>query len=481
MKRLLLTAFSTLLCAFAFAESAMKLPEGAPEDAVARVGDQTVTYAQLNTQLNSSAVVGVSLPVLGSAERRTVMLTVLDKVISANLLYLDAIEQGLDRDPAYRAEMESLSNAILGELYERQRLVGEIEVTPEEVDAFIAENFAADAEQTERLRAGAEATIRNQRYAERNARNRERLREGIDITIHAENLDPAGDADRGDDTLVAEIGDDRITWGQTKGRLTTLNNSADTQKRVESLERHVDQRLAARKGREAGLDQDPIYQRRMAELHKTRLLNLHREKLVQGMEPAEDDLRAYYEANRDQIQLKEQRRIQMVVLPTKAQAEDIKTKIESGEITIFQAAVDHSIDPNAKRTLGDFGWVTKGTGFPKLDELTFALEPDALGGPVESPAGWHLVKVTDVRDAHYTDFEEEDTRTLTRRRLLKEKMDQYVVDLRKYGDYPVTVYEDNMTRLFKEEAQWIAAKTKDMAAHPDRAEKILNEMREIVE
>ncbi len=479
MKPLLVTAFSTLLCASALAESP-QVPEGAPADAVATVGDQTISYAQLNTQLNSSAVVGVSLPVLGSPERRTVMLTVLDKVISANLLYLDAIKQGLDQDPAYRAELEGFSDAILGELYQRQNLVGEIEVTPEEVDAYIAENFDADAEQTEQLRAGAEATIRNERFAERAAHNRERLREGVAVTVHAENLDPAGDADRADDAPVAEFGDERITWGETKRRLTTLNNSADAQKRVESLDGLVDQRLAARKGREAGLDQDPTYQRRMAEFRKTRLLNQHRENLVRGMEPTDEELRAYYEANRDQILVKEQRRIQMVVLPTREQAEEIKAKIDAGEITIYQAALDHSIDPNAKRTLGDFGWVAKGSGFPELDEVTFSVEPDTLGGPVESPAGWHLVKVTDVRDAHFTAFEDEETRTVTRRRLLKEKMERYVVDLRKQ-DFPVTVYEDNMNRLFKEEAQWIAAKTKDMEAHPERAKEILDEMRKIVE
>ncbi len=170
----------------------------------------------------------------------------------------------------------------------------------------------------------------------------------------------------------------------------------------------------------------------------------------------------------------------MVVLPSKEQADEIKARIEAGEITIYQAALEHSIDPNAKRTLGDFGWVAKGTGFSGLDEVTFALEPDTLGGPVESPAGWHLVKVTDIRDAHFTAFEDEDTRTVTRRRLLKEKMEQYVVDLRKQ-DFPVTVYEDNMNRLFTEEAQWIAAKTKDMEAHPERAKQILDEMREVVE
>ena len=93
MKRLLLIAFSTLLLTAARAESP-QVPEGQPADSVARVGDQTITYSQLNTQLNSSPVVGLSVPVLGSAERNTVMLTLLDKAISVNLLYLDATERG---------------------------------------------------------------------------------------------------------------------------------------------------------------------------------------------------------------------------------------------------------------------------------------------------------------------------------------------------------------------------------------------------
>ncbi len=300
MKRLLVIAFSTLLMSAARAESP-QAAEGQPADAVARVGDQTITYSQLNTQLNSSAVVGVSLPVLGSPERRTVMLTVLDKVISANLLYLDAIKQGLDQDPAYRDDLETFTDAVLGELYRRQYLVGEIAVTPEEVDAFITENFVADSAETEQLRAGAEATIRNERYAERTAHNQERLREGVEVQIHAENLAPAGDADRSDDTVAAELGGERITWGETKRRLTTLNNSRDVEKRIESLDRLVDQHLAARKGREAGLDQDPAYQRRMAEFRKTRLLNLHRENLARSMEPTDEELRAYYHDNKDRI------------------------------------------------------------------------------------------------------------------------------------------------------------------------------------
>jgi parvulin-like peptidyl-prolyl isomerase len=169
-----------------------------------------------------------------------------------------------------------------------------------------------------------------------------------------------------------------------------------------------------------------------------------------------------------------------VVLETQEKAEEVKAKIDAGEITIYQAAMDHSIHPRAKQNLGDFGWVTKGTGFPALDEATFALAPGELGGPVESPAGWHLMKVIDIRDPRFTDSADPETRKATRRLLLKQKLNEYVVGLRK-GHFPVVVYEDNLKRLFRQEAQWIAAKTEQMQRNPERAQQILDELYKAVE
>ena len=99
---------------------------------------------------------------------------------------------------------------------------------------------------------------------------------------------------------------------------------------------------------------------------------------------------------------------------------------------------------------------------------------------MESPAGWHLVKVVDLRDARFTDIEEDETRTATRRLYLKEKLNDYVVGLRK-SEFPVVVYDENLDRLFQAEAQWIAAKTREMEANPERARQILDKMRKVVE
>ena len=89
-------------------------------EVIARVGDQDITFSQINTMLNSSAVVGVSVPALGTPERDTARIVVLDKVISANLLYLDAKRQGLDKDPVYQRAMRAFTDGMLGSQYQQK-------------------------------------------------------------------------------------------------------------------------------------------------------------------------------------------------------------------------------------------------------------------------------------------------------------------------------------------------------------------------
>ena len=151
--------------------------------------------------------------------------------------------------------------------------------------------------------------------------------------------------------------------------------------------------------------------------------------------------------------MKEVRKVRMVVLKTEPEAQEVKNKIETGEITIFQAVADFSIAPNAARTLGDIGWVRKGSGFPELDRVTFSLGPDEIGGPVESPAGWHLVQILDMRDAAYNDIEDEATRQAARRRYIDEKLDAYVIGLRN-KEFPVEVYDNVFFDLAQQEVDW---------------------------
>jgi len=163
--------------------SQAETPVPQEEGVIARVGDQVITFGQLNTMLNSSAMVGLSIPALGTPERNQVIITLLDKAISANLLYLDAKQQGVDRSVRYTTDLAKLENAVLASMYEQKVLIGELPVSEEEVQAFYASSISPGTELTDDVKLAIEAKLRNRKLEARRATLRERLREGVRIDI----------------------------------------------------------------------------------------------------------------------------------------------------------------------------------------------------------------------------------------------------------------------------------------------------------
>ena len=489
MTKLILAVLAALPIALGGASVAVaeESQAAAQNDVIAKVGDQAISFNQLNTMLNSSAVVGVSVPALGTPERDTARIVVLDKVISANLLYLDAKRQGLDKDPVYQRDMRNFANGILAGQYQRRFMAGEITVSEEEIQAFFDETMVADTEMTDDLHTQIEATLRKRKLHERLKAQREALREGLEVDVYTGNLEPAGDEARADDVTVAQAGEEVITWGEVKVSLIAAGKGAtamdptamEVDARLATLQSEIDKRIMAQKAREAGLEKDPVYRSRFNEFEKTRLVNLHRANLAREREPSEEQLKAYYEANRMEIMQVEMRKIQDVVVKTREEAEALKARIESGELTMYKAAADYSIAPGAKQQLGEVGWVAKGRAQPAMNEVICKLGPGELGGPVESSEGWHLLTVLDVSDAKFDNFEDETTQKLTRRRYIHDQLDTYVMDLRK-NDFTVEVYEDNMVRLAQKEADMVARLTEQAAQPGSKTEQRVEELKKMI-
>jgi len=417
------------------------------EDIIARVGDEEITFRDLDVTINSSAVVGIPVPQPGTRERTNMRLTLLDRQISSDLLFLDALARNMDDNPVFESNVEQYSDTILAMLYKQKYLIGEIPISDDAIRQYYETNIADGTPFTQDLHMAIEAVLRKQQYKQKVATLREHLREGVEVQVFDDRLDSAGDSDRKSADVVADAGGEPVTWGQVRQQLAGSDSQA--QRHVQ-LEDYIDSRIMLQKARAVGLEKDPGYQRRLKEYRKSSLVNIRRADLAETMSPSDADIRAYYEQNRDRIAVPEMRNIQMIVVKTREQAGEIRNRIESGDLTFFQAAREFSIDPNAKMNLGELGWVAQGSGFPDLDKVTFALQPEALGGPVESPAGWHLVKVLEVRAGQYGDIDDSDTWKQARRLLLHEREDRYIAELRTTA-FPVKVYDDVFNRLTQKE------------------------------
>jgi len=434
-----------------------------PVGIVARVGDEIVTYAQLNSMLNSSAMLGLSIPALGTPERNQMMLALLDKAISANLIYLDAKKKGTNRLTSYMEDVNRFEDAIIAALYKQKIMIGDTQVGETEVLHYYNTQTSKEAELTDNTRLAIEAMIRKKKLDEFEATFHDRLRENVEVVINENVLSPDYDDIRSDADVVASYDNHRISWSQVKDMMQNANRNTSQatfytgnyEERITRLQQYIDNAIMTHKGRAAGLENDTAFVERTSEYRKARLINEHRNGLIHSWNPSDDELKTYFADNLDKFTVPEARRVQMVMVKTREEAESVKAQIDKGEVTMHQAAQQYSIDPNAKHTQGDMGWISKGTEFGGLEELIFKLEPEVVSDPVESHASWHLVKVLAVVAAQVENLDNPETHQRAFRAYMQDKLNNYIVDLRK-NHYEVAVYEDELQRQFQREADFIA-------------------------
>ena len=181
-EKFLYNAADRLRSSWALPSRSARVLSAKPKDVIARVGDQTITFSQIDIMINSSDMVGMPIPTPGTPARNETRLLVLDKVISANLLYLDALKKGIQNDPVYQRDVERFSGAMLGSLY-RRNLDKDITVTDDEVRNFYKNNIAKGTPFTPDVRKSIEARLREERFKARQADRQKHLREGVQIVI----------------------------------------------------------------------------------------------------------------------------------------------------------------------------------------------------------------------------------------------------------------------------------------------------------
>lgn len=83
----------------------------------------------------------------------------------------------------------------------------------------------------------------------------------------------------------------------------------------------------------------------------------------------------------------------------------IRKRIEAGE-DFAAVAKEASEDTATKESGGDLGFVSRGAVVKAIEDAAFAQAPGALGEVIESPQGFHLLRVEEHRPARVVPFEE---------------------------------------------------------------------------
>lgn len=91
----------------------------------------------------------------------------------------------------------------------------------------------------------------------------------------------------------------------------------------------------------------------------------------------------------------EQRHVRHILVSEVKDAVEIYNKIKAGE-DFAKMASEKSIDPGSKDKGGDLGNIAQADVVPTFGEAAFKLEAGGVSEPVQSPFGWHVIKVESI-------------------------------------------------------------------------------------
>lgn len=158
----------------------------------------------------------------------------------------------------------------------------------------------------------------------------------------------------------------------------------------------VNTRLVVALARSAGTEQDAEY-KRQAEIAVLRILqNVYLSRQIEsGL--TEDRLKKLYDEFVADNPPTEQIRASHILVETKEAAQAIATEVRGGA-DFAEVARRESTGPSASAG-GDLGYFEEGQMVPTFSEVAFSLEVDEVSEPVQTQFGWHVIKLTDRRQA----------------------------------------------------------------------------------
>ena len=166
----------------------------------------------------------------------------------------------------------------------------------------------------------------------------------------------------------------------------------------------ADLRLASKAAREAKLDENAEFKRRMAYRNEKVLLEeylaVEARKLV-----TEASMRALYDESVKQMKPEPEIRARHILVETEDAAKAVVTRLKAGE-DFAKVAGEVSKDPGSGAEGGDLGYFTKERMVPEFSTAAFAMKVGDVSDPVKSQFGFHVIKVEDIRERPVPGFDE---------------------------------------------------------------------------
>jgi peptidyl-prolyl cis-trans isomerase D len=132
---------------------------------------------------------------------------------------------------------------------------------------------------------------------------------------------------------------------------------------------------------------------------------------------SEADLKTYYEQNTSRLGGQEERRASHILIAVpkgasaadkqkaKAKAEEVLAEAKKSPDKFAELAKKYSQDPGSAAQGGDLDYFARGAMTKPFEDAVFSMKKGEIAGPVETDFGYHIIKLTDIKEPKKRDFD----------------------------------------------------------------------------
>lgn len=210
-----------------------------------------------------------------------------------------------------------------------------------------------------------------------------------DVNITKDNLYDELVSAGGKQTLNSMITEELIQQELKKKSITVTD--ADVSKEVDALkasfpsEDQFNMQL-----QQAGMTLDDLKEQTKTQVELKKLM-------ADKIKVTDDEIKQIYDQYKDSFATPEQVRASHILVETKEEAEAIVKQLKEG--ADFAAIAKEKNQDATKETGGDLDFFGRGQMDPAFEEAAFKLKKGEISDPVKSSFGYHIIKVTDRKEA----------------------------------------------------------------------------------
>lgn len=167
--------------------------------------------------------------------------------------------------------------------------------------------------------------------------------------------------------------------------------------RKQIKEELIDLELIAQEARKKGLDKQPEVAQIIEVTTQKILRSAFAQDYIENHPIAEDKLKQIYENQKQALVGKKEYKVAHILVDSEKEAQAIAALLKN-KGKFDKLAKEKSKDQGSKAQGGELGWTNPAVFAPSFGEAMLKLNKGQTSAPVQTPSGWHIIKVQDIRD-----------------------------------------------------------------------------------